>query len=306
VSATLELPPEAGRLLSPAPGRDGAPLRPRLREAAHDAFERWAREQVDKEFSPRGVDCSPVASRSVMSDIRRLQAMHRATWEEREARMRLCNGRQVRALPPLEMMAEGTYGALLSYPPPARITTTSTSSKTNLYPQLTYAPIPINGILAAQAYRIVVGALLTTGTSPGTLAFDVVMGATGSWTTGGTAVAGGASFGACPALTPTASITGAFYYIYGDITVRTTGLPGSNTTAVGMFHIVSTQDGTSGVAGPGAVSVNATAGSRWNQLFGGTAASFDNSVASGIALGCTHSVTTITHNVDQVHAMDWN
>jgi hypothetical protein len=67
-----------------------------------------------------------------------------------------------------------------------------------------------------------------------------------------------------------------------------------------MFHLNSTQNTAAGVAGP------APATAAYSLLFGGTNASFDSSVASGLSLGAVHTVTTITHNVEQLHGCDWN
>lgn len=260
---------------------------------AHDSYERWARQSIDMQFNGGLPDTTPVAPKAVAMDIDRLKAMHRMEWAEREARMRSQPGL-------LTAMAEGTYGALLAYPNPAVVTTTTISGTVNLFPELQYTPIPINGILAPQAYRITVLARITTSTSPANIGFDPRIGATGAWTTGGTSLATGVSFGASTNVALTASITNAFYYIYGDMTVRSVGNPGTNTVAIGMFHYISTQATASGLAGPAVV------GAGHNLLFGGSSASWDNSVASGVAFGAVHTVTTITHNVDQIHGMDWN
>lgn len=252
-------------------------------------LERWARQAVLLE---RKGDFTPVASRRIWDDINDAKMLQRQTWKERQRRL-IMSGEPL-------MMPEGTYGGLLAYPPPATITTTSISGTVNLWPQLQYSPIPINGILAPQAYRLAVCAKITTSTSPGNIGFAPFIGATGAWTTGGTSLATGVALGATGNVALTASITNAFYYIVGDLTIRTVGLPGTNTTAVGMFHAVSTQATSGGLAGPAVV------GTGMNLLFGGTNASFDNSVASGLAFGAVHTVTTITHNVEQLHFMDWN
>lgn len=253
-------------------------------------IERWAREAVDLEYvgRPDKLNASP----RVMQDIGDLAMLAKATWRERQRRL------DAQGFP--QAMAEGTYGAMMAYPNAATYATTAISGTANLWPQLTNTPIAINGILAPQAYRIMVTAKITTSTSPGNIALVPTIGATGAWTTGGTAVSGGATMGAFTGIALTASITNAFYYVIGDFTVRTIGLPGANCTAVGMFHYMSTQGTSAGVAGPAAI------GTGHNILFGGTNASFDNSVASGFSLGATHTVTTITHNVEQIHGCDWN
>jgi hypothetical protein len=253
-------------------------------------FERWAREAVDLEYlgRPDKLNASP----RVLQDIDDLKVLHQATHKRRM--------RQIREEGFPVAMAEGTYGAMMAYPNAATITTTSISGTVNLWPQLIYTPIPANGIMFPQAYRLIVAAKVTTSTSPGNFGLNPTIGATGAWTTGGTAVAGGATLGASGNVALTASITNAFYYVIGDVTIRAGGAPGSNTTAVGMFHLNSTQNTAAGVAGP------SPATAAYSLLFGGTNASFDSSIASGLSLGAVHTVTTITHNVEQIHGCDWN
>jgi hypothetical protein len=42
-------------------------------------------------------------------------------------------------------------------------------------------------------------------------------------------------------------------------------------------------------------------------MFGGTTVTPDlQTAASSFQLGATHTVTTITHNIEQLHFMDWN
>jgi hypothetical protein len=252
----------------------------------------------------------PVASTRVLSDVNDLMLMHKKTWQERERikqdlisamvqqrgqwRQRMSDVRASGT----PVAGEGTYGVLMGYPLPAVLATTSVSGTANLWPAAVYTPIPANGVLAPQAYRVTIAAKITTSTSPANIGFDPRIGTT-TWTTGGTALTGTA-IGASTNVALTASITAAFYYIYGDLTIRSVGNPGNNTTAVGMFHYVSTQATASGLAGPAVV------GAGHNLLFGGTSASYDGTVAQGFSLGAVHTVTTITHNLDQLHGMDWN
>jgi hypothetical protein len=253
-------------------------------------IERWARQAVDLEYVGRPDKL--VADKRVLQDVNDLKLLHQATHKRRMREMR------TEGFP--MAMAEGTYGAMMAYPNPATVTTTSISGTVNLWPQLTYTPIPANGLLAPQAFRLLVTAKMTTSTSPGNFGLVPTIGATGAWTTGGSAVAGGATLGASGNVALTASITNAFYYVIGDVTVRTVGNSGANSTAVGMFHLNSTQNTAAGVAGP------APATAAYSLLFGGTNASFDSTVASGLSLGAVHTVTTITHNVEQIHGCDWN
>lgn len=265
-------------------------------------IERWAKQAVDLErklrFGPGDIEAvnllQPVADSRVLDDVRELVKLHQAQWKRRNYEI------AVSGVP--VAMAEGTYGAMMAYPNPATVTTTSINGTVNLWPQNIFTPIPGNGILSPQAYRIIVCAKITTSTSPGNIGFEFRVGSTGSWTTGGTAIGTtGPTTGASGNVALTASITNAFYYIFGDLTVRTLGNPGANSTAVGMFHYLSTQATSGGLAGPAAV------GTGHNLLFGGTNASFDSTVTgAGLALGAVHTVTTITHNVEQIHGCDWN
>lgn len=250
-------------------------------------LERWARQAVDLE---KIGDYSPVASIKVHDDVETLKHLHRQTWARREIELRESGV-------PMNM-PEGTYGGLLSYPNAATITTTSINGTANLWPGAVFASFPPNMYLTPQAYRIAVAAKITTSTSPGNIGFDPRIGAS-TWTTGGTAISG-TTLGASTNVALTASITNAFYVIVGDMTVRTAGVPGANWTAVGMFHFVSTQATSAGLAGPAIV------GAGMNLLFGGTNASFDGSIAQGFQIGAVHTVATITHNVEQIHVMDWN
>lgn len=253
-------------------------------------IERWARQAVDLEYLGRPDRLN--ASMRVLQDVEDLKLLHQATHKRRMREMR------EQGFP--MAMAEGTYGAMMAYPNSATITTTSINGTVNLWPQLLYTPFPINGMMFPQAFRLIVCAKITDSTSPGNLGFNPIAGATGAWTTGGTATSGGATLGASGNVALTASITNAFYYIIGDVTIRSGGAPGNNTTAVGMFHLNSTQNTAAGVAGP------APATAAFSLLFGGTSAAFDNSIASGLTLGAVHTVTTITHNVEQIHGCDWN
>jgi hypothetical protein len=252
-------------------------------------IERWAKEAIAAEF--RG-DWEPVADKRVLQDVSDLATLHMLTWRERQREL-------VRSGWPLAM-PEGTYAGLLAYPNPATITTTSISGVVNLYPNLIYAPIQPNSLLAPQAYRVAIIAKVTTSTSPANLTLSPFLNTTGTWTTGGTAASGGIALGATGAVAYTASITNAFYVVIGDVTMRTVGLPGTNSTAVAMLHYTSTQATVSGLAGPAVV------GAGHNLMFGGTNASFDSTVLNSFQLAATHTVTTITHNLEQIHFMDWN
>lgn len=250
-------------------------------------FERWARQAVTRE---QLLDFEPVATRSIANDIADLKELELATWRERQRRI-LGSGE-------LYAMPEGTYGGLLAYPNAQTITTTSISGTVNLWPNLVFTPIPQNSVLAPQVYRIMIAAKITTVATPANIAFDPRINSVGTWTTGGSAVSGGSAMGATAAIALTASITNAFYYIIGDLTIRNAG---TASVVVSMFHLISTQNTAGGLAGPAAASA------PYTLLFGGTAVTVDTqTTAQSLQMGAIHTVTTITHNIEQLHYMDWN
>lgn len=251
-------------------------------------LERWAKQAVLLE---KKGDFSPVAPASAIAqDLDLLKQLHRHTWRRRQNEI-MDSGVPM-------AMPEGTYGGLIAYPPAQTITTTSISGTVNLWPNLVYTPIPINSVLAPQVYRILIPAKITTVATPANITWVPQINSVGTWTTGGSAVSGGSALGSTAAIALTASITNAFYYIMGDLTIRNGG---TASVIVAMFHAVSTQNTAAGVAGPAAVSA------PFNLLFGGTAVTVDTqTTGQSFQLGATHTVTTITHNVEQLHWMDWN
>jgi len=252
------------------------------------SFEKWAKQSVRNE---QVASFDPVAPASVMQDLENLKYLNWLTWAERE--------RAIRDSGVPYNMPEGTYGGLIAYPPAQTTTTTTINGTVNLWPNLIYTPIPQNSVMAPQVYRIAVCAKITTSTSPGNIGFAPAINSAGTWTTGGTAVSGGQALGASGNVALTASITGAFYTMIGDLTIRNGG---TSSVIVGMFHYVSTQGTSGGLAGPAAV------GTGHNLMFGGTNATVDTQLGGtqSFQLGGVHTVTTITHNIEQIHWMDWN
>lgn len=236
-------------------------------------IERWARQAVLLE---RRADFTPVASASAVRDLETLKALNFQTWRQRQ-----------RELADQPTALEGVYAGLNAYPNAADLTTkTSVSGEVGLLSAAEVAlftPLPPNGTLAPEAFRVAITGNITTAATPGNLTITPRMGTTSS----------GISLGASAAFALTASITGAFWYLIGDITLRSVGAPGANSVAIGLFHFVGTA-----VAGSGAVT--------YNQVFGHTPASYDSSVAGGLYFGLTHTVTTVTYTPRQVHWMSWN
>lgn len=238
-------------------------------------IERWARQAVLLE---RKGDFSPAPDKRILADIGDLKALQRQTWLQRARAIDA--GNDPTAL-------EGVYAGLNAYPNAADLTVkTAVSGEVGLLSATeiaAFTPLPPNGTLAPEAFRIAMSGNMTTSTSPGNLTITPRMGTTSS----------GITLGASIATALTASITGAFWYLIGDITIRSVGAPGANSVAIGLFHFAGTI-----VAGSGAVSLN--------QIFGHTPASYDSSLASGLYFGLTHTVTTVTYTPRQVHWMSWN
>lgn len=250
-------------------------------------IEKWAAQEIERE---RLGNFAIAASTKAMQDVDTLIAFERAKWRRRQREL-------VRSGTPLAM-PEGTYGGLIAYPNAQTVTTTSINGTVNLWSNLIYTPIPINAVMAPQVYRIMVAAKLTTAATPGNFGLNPLINSTGTWTTGGTAVSGGSTMGATANIALTASITNAYYYIVGDLTIRNAG---TASVIVSMLHLNSTQNTAAGLAGP------AAATAAYNLLFGGTAVTVDTqTTAQSFQLGAVHTVTTITHNVESIHWLDWN
>lgn len=238
-------------------------------------IEKWARQAVMLE---RRGDFSPAAPRRIWDDLDAAKALQRQTWMQRQRA--LDTGPDPTAL-------EGVYAGLNAYPNAADLTVkTGTVGEVGLLSAAEIAlftPLQPNGTLAPEAFRIAMSGNMTTVAAPGNLTITPRMGTSSS----------GITLGASVAFALTASITGAFWYLLGDLTLRTVGAPGTNSTAIGLFHFVGTA-----VAGSGAVT--------YNQVFGHTSASYDSSIAGGLYFGLTHTVASSTYTPRQVHWMSWN
>ena len=189
-------------------------------------------------------------------------------------------------------MAEGTYGALAAYPLPASESgLTLSATEQGLIPSAhipIYTPIPINGVMSPQAYRVILAGIFTSVATSGTLTMTPRLGNANT----------SPSLGASAAQTLTASLTNGQFYIMGDITVRSIGLPGANSTAIGTFHALAN----SAVGG---------ATTSWLWGTGTTAVSFDTTIAAGgngggLWVGVTFSANFPTFTLQQIHMMDWN
>jgi hypothetical protein len=250
-------------------------------------LERYAKQAVLFEQQGR---YEPVASMRVARDLDLLMSMHKQTWKRRQLAI-LDSGDPY-------MMPEGTYAGVLAYPPAQTVTTTSINGTVNLWDNGTYSPVTKNSVLGPQVYRVALPAKITTAATPANIGFNPLINTTSTWTTGGTAVSGGSTLGATANIALTASITNAFYLVIGDLTIRNAG---TSSVIVALLHYTSTQGTSGGLAGPAAV------GTGHNLMFGGTAVTVDTQTgAQTFQLGSVHTVTTITHSIEQIHFMDWN
>lgn len=241
-------------------------------------IERWARQAVMLEA--KGCH-EPVASKRVWDDINDAAALQFQEWKGRQRMLREGG---------FPLASEGVYAALGAYPPSAvQANVASLNGEAALWSTALWTPLPANGNLAPDAYRLAVSWTTTTSTSPGNLTINPRLGSFAA----GASSSGGVAMGADAAITLTASIT-TQWYCRGDITIRTIGAPGANSTAIGFFNVVAKP----ATAGTGAATIN--------DVFGHTAASYDASIASGVVLGMANTVTTITFAVQQVHWTSWN
>lgn len=220
---------------------------------------------------------------SIANDLRQMYQLGRKRWR---------GGLRELALSGALTAAEGTYGALAAYPMPAsEAALTLSAAEQGLIPSAhipIYAPLPINGILAPQAYRYILSGIFTSVATSGTLTMTSRLGNANT----------SPSLGASAAQTLTASLTNGQFYIMGDVTIRSIGLPGTNSTAIGTFHALAN----SAVGG---------ATTSWLWGTGTTAVGFDSTIAAGTNgggfwLGVTFSANFPTMTLQQAHFMDWN
>jgi hypothetical protein len=194
---------------------------------------------------------------------------------------RLINGRIAGKGDPVA--AEGTYGALLAYPP-AQSGTAVTGGTANVawWSAAVYSPIPANSVLAPQAYRVIATGTVTSSATAQTLTPSANV---------GTAVGTGLGTGPALSLGASSAQTGMLWYLIGDLTVRTAGSAG---TVYGMFEIRITN-----AAGASSSIIQA--------LYGNTVqSSIDFTAATGVTLGATPSATGVSVTMTQIHFCDWN
>ena len=169
-------------------------------------------------------------------------------------------------------MARQYFQQLLADPPIANLTAVTATTETILWNVSQYTPIAANDAVPGKIYKVTAGGIMSFA-STGTLIITPRFGLT---------VAAGITMGASVvALTTPGATTAHPWVMEFYCVVRTVGAPGTNSTVMGtgVFH--------SGI--PAAGSLPAT------QVFGGTSATVDVSIATGICIGWTLSVAgTVT------------
>lgn len=127
-----------------------------------------------------------------------------------------------------------------------------------------YTPIQANEVRVGKIYVLRAGGIWSTSTS-GTLILTPTLNTI--------------ALGVSQTQTVPFSMTAVPWRIEGELVIRTVGVAGTNSTAIGDFHFIS-----------GGLTTNASPGGSINLGFGGTSASFDATILGGIQVQKTLSV----------------
>jgi hypothetical protein len=152
-------------------------------------------------------------------------------------------------------------------PPLANLTAVTATVETILWNVTNYTRIEANEAEPGMVWKMTAGGIVTTGAS-GTLTITPRVGLT---------VAAGITLGASGAQTVPVSLTNVPWEMSFTLVCRSVGAPGANSTFIGT--------GTFSMSG-----TLATAGSGMNVNFGGTVATADASILTGLVIGWTLSV----------------
>jgi len=165
-------------------------------------------------------------------------------------------------------MSRQYFEDLIIDPPTANLTAVTATVETGLWNVAQFSPIhafdSYKGV--GKIFRLCAGGIYSTGAS-GTLTITPRVGTS----------TGGITLGASVAQTVPPSLTNEAWFMHFICVVRTLGAPGANSTVMG----------TGVFQGGGAA---ATASSGCQVLFGGTSATCDLSIETGIFIGWTLSV----------------
>lgn len=189
-------------------------------------------------------------------------------------------------------MLESLFGGLMATPLASAASAAvnpAVATATNLWTPFVYTPVPANAVMVPETFRLAVtGIFTTTATASPTLVLTPGI-------TTNIVPAGAFIMGASRAIPLTASVTTGYWYLLGDMTVRTAGDGSTAGSIYGMFTFAATA-----AAGPNTAAVD--------ELFGHTVATFDPKVANGIAMAMTSNPAgaTTSMTVQQIHFMSWN
>lgn len=178
-------------------------------------------------------------------------------------------------------MARQNFMDLLAEPPIANLTAVTATTETALWSTARYTPIAANDAKAGKIYKVTAGGIMSFAAT-GTLILTPRWGLTTGGVTMGASVV---------ALTTPGATTAHPWWLEFVAVVRTIGDPGANSTVMGTGFFCT------GI--PSAGSLPAT------QTFGGTSATVDVSVATGITIGWTLSVAgTVTPQFAFIQALN--
>jgi hypothetical protein len=166
-------------------------------------------------------------------------------------------------------MSRQYFEDLIIDPPTANLAAVVATTETGLWNVAQFSPIhafdSYKGV--GKVFRLMAGGIFSTSASASTLTITPRVGTT----------TGGITLGASIAQTVPASLTNEPWFMHAVFVVRTLGAPGANSTMIG----------TGTFQGGGAA---ATAASNTSVAFGGTSATCDLSVETGIFIGWTLTV----------------
>jgi hypothetical protein len=155
-------------------------------------------------------------------------------------------------------------------PPIANLAAIVATTETALWAAASFTPIAANDCKAGRIYRVTAGGIMSFAAT-GTLTITPRFGLT----------TGGTTMGASVAQTTPGVTTNQAWYLEFTMVCRTVGAAGANSTVIGTGSFQSNGTG--------------TAGTGVGLSFGGTSATVDISVATGITIGWTLSVAgTVT------------
>lgn len=174
-------------------------------------------------------------------------------------------------LPTIRGGSRQYFQDLLCEPPIANLTAVTATTETALWNVANFSPIAANDCRPGKIYRVTAGGIMSWGAT-GNLIITPRVGL----------VIGGATLGASVvALTTPGATTANAWSLEMIVIGRTVGAPGANSTLIGTGFWVS------GIPAAGSL--------PGSQVFGGTSATADISIATGIWMGWTLSVAgTIT------------